>query len=105
MGAEQWDNEYVVANENTLTLERYKLWGGEAVEVVGLVATPHGYVSVRSEWLPKIKNGKTTFLRFALDGILYERVIKDCYQPRYLVTLAKRFAQEIAGEAHNERTA
>lgn len=59
----------------------------------GLVFTNHGVVQVISDTYRK--NGDTT-LRFVHNGRHYIRFIDRYYTPRGLVTLAARFAKEIA---------
>ena len=63
----------------------------------GQVVTPHGIVTVHS-WFGYADHSSTrTILRFAHNGKLYTRRYKKAYGQRYLFTLARRFAAEIAG--------
>lgn len=60
---------------------------------VRLIAqTPHGFVDVHSN--TKYGGGDTS-LHFVYKGHRYNRYIKQFHQPRYLVTLATRFVNEI----------
>lgn len=64
----------------------------------GFAATPDGFVHVQSmEW----ETGQAfTRLIFIHRGRQFERDYDEAYQPRYLVTLAKRFAAEVTTQ-HN----
>lgn len=44
---------------------------------------------------PRAKNHYGTCLEFVYDGQCHTRYLHDGYQPRYLVTLCKRFASGI----------
>ena len=59
----------------------------------GIVYTKHGIVSVYSQGDDRFTH--STFLCFAVNGRCYTRRINRRYSKRYLVTLAKRFADEI----------
>ena len=64
----------------------------------GLVRTRHGIVSVYSY---KYLASKETAINFIHKDIEYVRIIPDkFYSPRYLVTLASRFAQEVVDGRH-----
>lgn len=61
---------------------------------IGYVRTPHGIASVYSE--PKL-----TTVGFIHRGYEYSRQYQRGYQPRHLVTLAARLAQEVChGQKH-----
>lgn len=94
MAAEQWDRDYAFS-----TLEGNDIntrFVGDELLHEGYVTTRYGYVYV---WA-RTWNGyeKTTRLQFIRSGRQYSRYIADIYQPRYLVTLARRFAAEIVGQ-------
>jgi len=59
----------------------------------GYVTTLHGYVEVRGSTL----NRGYTRMWFINDGWQYMRTWWRPYQPRYMVTLAKRFADDVVG--------
>jgi hypothetical protein len=60
----------------------------------GEAATEHGYLLVEST--RHIASGQShTRLRMIYKGAKYEYRNNKFYQPRYLVTLAKRFAEEV----------
>lgn len=59
----------------------------------GHVGTPHGYVAVYYYiWTDK----QMLELKIIRDGICYERNYVNAYERRTIVTLANRFAREIA---------
>lgn len=92
---EQWDSESVVYEHNDIETEH----DGNLDTREGYVATPQGFVRVYSTWWPD--GTKHTRLTLIYGGRQYERSISNYYQPRYLVTLAKKFAADIAElEAH-----
>lgn len=58
----------------------------------GVVATSYGYVQVYSE---KGNHAHTSF-RFICGGIEYYRGLPRSHKEKYLITLAKRYAEEIS---------
>lgn len=62
----------------------------------GYIYTPHGIVAVL--W----SEPRGTLLRLVHNGLVYERQWRRQFQPRYLVTLAKRFAADIVDSAGAE---
>lgn len=72
---------------------------GEDRIIEGICETPYGTVTVHSSKIKKINLvfKKKTFLSFNYDGFVHVLRINKFYKPRYLVTLANRFANEIKG--------
>lgn len=68
--------------------------GDEYISHSGAVATPHGYVTVYAD------NSRLPCagLDFIWRGRNYHRSWRRYWRPRQLVTLAKRFAKDIAQE-------
>lgn len=64
--------------------------------VLGIVRTRHGIVEVESS--PPLQGSKvgSTFLCYVMNGREYSRKVRKWYGHRHLVTLAKRFAEEVA---------
>lgn len=58
----------------------------------GFVTTRSGYVKVESRWYTATS---WTILEFIHEGSLWVRCYDRGFQPRYLVTLAKRFADDV----------
>lgn len=57
---------------------------------IGSIRTPHGFVAVYAD-------ERIATLQIIIDSHEYEaRIDKPNLRPRYLVTLARRFAQEVA---------
>ena len=61
-------------------------------EVKGTVRTKHAFVSVRAY---RDKHTNSTRLEVMRDGYEYTKWISETYSDRYLVTLAKRFAEDV----------
>lgn len=62
----------------------------------GYVETADGIVAVVYSEPVRSKNFHATLLRFVYGGRVHDRSFKAQYQPRYLVTLAKRFSSEVS---------
>lgn len=91
---EQWDRSGYVFYRSSFREEQYD---SGAWTIYGGVETEHGYVSVQSGGWPKNLGGREfTGMDIIMDGRRHERNITKSYKPRYLVTLARRFAAEIA---------
>lgn len=77
---------YLGSRVRTTYHERY-------VEVRGTVDTAGGIVDV---WCLYSSNGDVvTMLRFICGGVMHRRQYSKRFKHRYLVTLARRFAQEM----------
>lgn len=63
------------------------------------VNTVHGIVSVDSWRYKTDTKYNSTLMEFIHNGMVHLRRINATYQPRYLVTLARRFAAEVAEKA------
>ncbi len=74
-------------------------WSDKRDFVQGFVATLYGYVNVYSE---KGNLAHTSF-RFISEGIEYYRAIPKNYKERYLITLAKRYAEEISLKSKRQK--
>lgn len=100
---EQWDADYAIPRSDSTSSDSTSIkteYHASNVHQEGYVTTPHGYVYVGGRaWL---NSDKSTRLEFIHDGRLHIRQIREIYQPRHLVTLAKRFAAEIAAKGGNE---
>lgn len=94
MAAEPYDGLYQIPYQHTVKTNGYAVRDGTRWESTGYVQTYHGSVEVYSVWHPD--NSQFTRLDFIYDGLMHYRNIDAYYQPRYLVTLARRFAAEIA---------
>ncbi len=82
-------------NNKKSNIKTYGIWDIEWEDgrnyAKGQVATPHGFVLVYSE-----KGERSyTCLRFIWNGIEYYRGFAKSYSQPYLVTLARRYAEEI----------
>lgn len=94
MPAEPYDGVYQIPYQHTIKSHYAQMHDGSRLESKGHVETYYGYVQVYSVWHPDDK--RFTRLDFIRDGEMHYRNIDAYYSPRYLVTLARRFAAEIA---------
>jgi hypothetical protein len=79
----------VVSKPDSYKLQRHKAPDGN-VWYMGCVRTPHGFVAVYSD-------ERVAMLQIIVDSREYEaRIDRGDLSARYLVTLANRFAQEVA---------
>jgi hypothetical protein len=92
MTTPKWTQEQTIYERSHITTK----YDGELHE--GVVVTRNGYVKVESRWYP---SQRWTLLEFIHDGSLWVRCFDHFYSPRYLVTLARRFARDVA-EGHAE---
>lgn len=63
----------------------------DEIHYAGFAATPHGYIRVYS-------SPRGTHLTMLHNGRAHERWISRQYQPTYLITLARRFAEDVAAQ-------
>lgn len=92
MAVEQQDRECAVYTWHTIKPEESSFSTGYN----GYAATPYGFVRVQSH---RWHDGEElTWLLFIYNECMYERRIEAFYLPRYLVTLAKRFAAYVVAK-------
>ena len=86
-----------VTNDVT-TMYDASLWidqfgSGDKIYYRGVVFTPQGIVAIYRQY-----DEDYTKLHFCWEGRWYTRNIAAAYSDRYTITLARRFAEEIAGD-------
>lgn len=101
--AEHEDRDYGIPHSGIISSE----YDGDYISHEGYITTRHGYVIVWSRPMasgpPRAMGDANTRLEFIHGGRLYVRYFGDIFQPRYLVTLARQFAADIAAkEPRNE---
>lgn len=75
-----------------ITTER----SNDRIWYAGVVITPHGIVDVVHSEPPRGSWQGHTVMELGFEGRMYRREWRKCYQPRYLVNLARKFAEDIA---------
>lgn len=95
--AEVYDSDYAVYERGYIKTSA----NNRGVEHDGYVVTVHGHVAVSSvdEVYADGEPYKYTTLELIWAGRMWRRQIGASFQPRTLVTLAKKFAAEVAAKA------
>lgn len=66
----------------------------EETYLEGEVVTPHGYVTVLAYTYP---DRSLTRMDFIWNGRIYSRTFQKRYSKRYIVTLGRRFVEDVVG--------